>query len=185
MSEKRGYTAISKVKTEVLELLAQGKTHREVAEHFGFRDKYVVTQFVKRHNKRQQKIAAGIMPRKQGRHRKDEVQLDAELEKDYEIKRLKMENELLRDFLRATGRKWNQVLNMKSFIADGRNIRPSSCVDFLAYHAAVITIILNIGNSHAAMWNWLIWLSNVNAPATEPMATAASKSGLCEKIIAL
>lgn len=105
MSEKRGYTEINKVKAEVLEMLAQGKTQREVAEYFGFRDKYVVKEFVKRQNRCQEKIAAGIQPRPKGRPRKDISQIDTDREKDYEIKRLKMENELLRDFLRVVGRK--------------------------------------------------------------------------------
>lgn len=62
MSLKREYTAISKVGTEVLEMLRQGKTQQEVAEHFGFRNKYVVKDFVKRHNRGRKKAEAGIPP---------------------------------------------------------------------------------------------------------------------------
>jgi hypothetical protein len=47
-------------------------------------------------------IEAGITPRRRGRPPKG-YKL-TEDEKDNEIKRLKMENELLRDFLRAAGR---------------------------------------------------------------------------------
>ena len=45
------YTHIEAVKSEVMEMLAQGKTQREVAEAFGFRDKYVVKEFIKRHRR--------------------------------------------------------------------------------------------------------------------------------------
>jgi hypothetical protein len=48
-------------------------------------------------------IADGIVPRRRGRLPKGF--LTTEQEKDNEIKRLKMENELLRDFLRIAGRK--------------------------------------------------------------------------------
>lgn len=102
---KRKYTQIGKVEKEVLELLAQGKTQREVAEHFGFTDKYVVKEFVKRHRRKIRRKEVGIMPRPKGRPRKDAAPIDVGKEKDYEIKRLKMENELLRNFLSAVGRK--------------------------------------------------------------------------------
>lgn len=88
----------------MLEMLAQGKTQREVAEHFGFTDKYVVKGFVKRHRRKEERIEAGIMPRPKGRPRKDAASIDINKEKDYEIKRLKMENELLRNFLSVVGR---------------------------------------------------------------------------------
>ena len=105
MSETRNYTHISTLGIEVLELLSQGKTQREVAEQFGFADKYVVKEFVKRHNRQLKRAAAGIMSRPKGRPRKDVGPMDADRMKDYEIKRLRMENELLRDFLRAAGRR--------------------------------------------------------------------------------
>ena len=51
------------------------------------------------------KEAAGIIPQPKGRPRKDAAPRDIVAEQAYEIKRLRMENELLRDFLRSTGRK--------------------------------------------------------------------------------
>lgn len=104
MSETKKYTHIKSVEAEVLEMLAQGKTQREVAKKFGFRDKYVVKEFVKRHRRRVERIEAGIMPRPKGRPRKGAAPIDISKEKDYEIKRLKMENELLRNFLSVVGR---------------------------------------------------------------------------------
>lgn len=105
MSGTKKYTHIELVGAEVLEMLAQGKTQREVAEKFGFRDKYVVKEFVKRHNRKMKRMEAGIMSRPKGRPRKDAAPIDINKEKDYEIKRLKMENELLRNFLSTVGRK--------------------------------------------------------------------------------
>lgn len=103
MSAKNGYTHIKKLEREVLEQLASGSTQREVAEHFGFKSKSVVKAFVKRHNKRQKEQQAGITPGRKGRPPKGYE--PTELDKDNKIKRLSMENELLRDFLRAAGRK--------------------------------------------------------------------------------
>jgi len=88
---------------EMLAMKEAGKTNREIAEHFGFKDKYVVKRWVKRYNHQQRKMEAGILPRRRGRPPKG--YRPTEQEKDNEIKRLKMENELLRDFLRLAGRR--------------------------------------------------------------------------------
>ena len=45
---KRNYTHVEELFPEIEAMLASGKTQREVAEHFGFRDKYVVKSLVKR-----------------------------------------------------------------------------------------------------------------------------------------
>jgi len=50
-------------------------------------------------------IKAGLKLRPKGRPRKRAEPVDIVAEQAYEIKRLKMENELLRDFLRFTERK--------------------------------------------------------------------------------
>lgn len=82
-----------------------GKSQREIAEHFGLKDKRVVKELLKRKRRKERKAAAGITPRAKGRPRKDAPPRDIVAEQAYEIKRLKMENELLRNFLRSTGRK--------------------------------------------------------------------------------
>lgn len=101
--KNKGYTHISAFKNEILEMKSQGKTNREIAEQFGFRDKYIVKQFIARHNRNTKHLAAGILPSRRGRPRKG--YLSTEQDRDNEIKRLKMENELLRDFLHLAGRK--------------------------------------------------------------------------------
>ena len=45
---KRNYTHVQELLPEIEAMLGSGKTQREVAEYFGFRDKYVVKSLVKR-----------------------------------------------------------------------------------------------------------------------------------------
>jgi len=99
----RKYTHVKILLPEIKKLAEAGKSQREIAEQFGFRDKYVVKGLLKRERKNQEKSEAGIELRRRGRPPKGEA--PSEKEKDYEIKRLKRENELLRDFLRLAGRR--------------------------------------------------------------------------------
>ena len=69
------------------------------------KDKYVVKEFLKRQRRKQRKLEAGIIPRPQGRPKKDAVHRDIVAEQEYEIQRLRTGNRLLRDFLQFTGRK--------------------------------------------------------------------------------
>lgn len=102
---KRNYTHVQILLPEIEAMIAEGKTQREVAEHFGFKDKYVVKGLLKRQREKQRKLGAGIVPRPKGRPRKDAAPGDVVREQAYEIERLRMENKLLRDFLRSTGRR--------------------------------------------------------------------------------
>ena len=103
--EKRNYTHVQEWLPEIKAMLAKGKTQREVAEYYGFRDKQVVKELLKRERRKERKLEAGIIPRPKGRPRKNAVPRDIVAEQAYEIQRLRMENELLRDFLQSTGRK--------------------------------------------------------------------------------
>ena len=103
--EKRNYTHIQALLPEIKAMLAEGKTQREVAEHYGFRDKQVVKRLLERDRRKELKLEAGILPRPKGRPRKDAAPRNIVAEQAYEIHRLQMENKLLRDFLRSTGRK--------------------------------------------------------------------------------
>ena len=103
--EKGNYTHVQALLPEIKTMLAEGKTQREVAEYYGFQDKQVVKRLLERERRKERKLEAGIIPRPKGRPRKDAVPRDIVAEQAYEIERLRMENQLLRDFLRCTGRK--------------------------------------------------------------------------------
>ena len=90
---------------EIKAMLAEGKTQREISEYYGFRDKQVVKRLLEREHRKERKLEAGIRPRPKGRPRKDAAPRDVVAEQAYEIQRLRMENKLLRDFLRFTERK--------------------------------------------------------------------------------
>ena len=101
---KRKYTHVQELLPEIQALIAAGKTQREIADILGLQDKSVVKELLKRERRKNRKIEAGIMPRPKGRPQKDSVPRDIITEQQYEINRLKMENQLLRDFLRSVGR---------------------------------------------------------------------------------
>ena len=106
------------MKKEILEMRKQGKSKREICEKFGFSIKQL-TDFVTRYNRKRKKLAAGISIKPKGRPRKDGSELPPSIQqlskltqlqyelamKERHIKRLEMENELMRDFLSLTERK--------------------------------------------------------------------------------
>jgi hypothetical protein len=97
----RTYKHVKVLESEIFKMKDKGATNREIAEHFGLA-RVQLRNLITRHNQAQKRLEAGILPRKRGRQPKGNK--PTEQEKDYEIKRLKMENELLRDFLRHGGR---------------------------------------------------------------------------------
>ena len=115
---QRKYTYIKDFEKELIEYLNQGHTLRETGEKYGFTYKEM-RDFKTRYNKNQRKIAAGIEIKPKGRPRKDGTKLPPSVQqlsklsqlqyelamKERHIKRLKMENELMRDFLSLTERK--------------------------------------------------------------------------------
>lgn len=114
----REYRHIKQFEKEILELKSKGLTQREIAEKLGF-TKYQIQEFFHRYNRNQKKLSSGIVINPKGRPRKDGnklppsiqqlsklTQLQYELSsKERYIKRLEMENELMRDFLLLTERK--------------------------------------------------------------------------------
>ena len=109
MGKQFGHIILEKV----LEMKARGKTHRKIAEELDFTHEQI-NRLVERSNKNQRKIAAGMTLTQKGRPPKNYVVSEedkmADLRyklsrKDYRIKQLEMENELLRDFLKEAGRK--------------------------------------------------------------------------------
>ena len=92
---------------------AQGLTRKEIGAKLGF-TKDQVHNFITRYNEKQRKLKAGVAIRAKGRPPKDyEITEDMKINelkyiiarKDSKIKRLEMENELMRDFLSLTERK--------------------------------------------------------------------------------
>ena len=103
--KKRNYTHVQMLLPEIKAMLAERKTQREVAEYYGFRDKQVVKRLLERERRKERKLEAGIRSRPKGRPRKDAAPGDVVAEQACELQRLRMENKLLRDFLRFTERK--------------------------------------------------------------------------------
>ena len=114
----REYKKIKQYENEIFELKANGKTNREISEELGYSLEQV-KGLIKRHNKTQQKISEGKGLKRKGRPRKNGNELPPSVQrlstltqlryelasKERYIKRLEMENELMRDFLSLTGRK--------------------------------------------------------------------------------
>lgn len=96
---KRSWTNIKAFEPKILAMRAAGKTRREIADELGL-SKIQIKNWINRHNKETVREESGLLPK--GRGRKPAVTLQ---EYKYENKRLKMENELLRDFLHVVGRK--------------------------------------------------------------------------------
>lgn len=99
----RKYSHIQEHEKEILELREQGMTLREIGEKLGFSYK-ATKEYITRYNRRQRKLAAGIIPKPKGRPRKAAPDQSSIEYYKAEIERLKMENELLRDFLQSTER---------------------------------------------------------------------------------
>lgn len=100
----RKYTKINQYEKEILQWKSEGITNREIARRLGM-EYSQVHNWVSRYNERQRKRKAGIVVRKKGRPRKDSEPRDIVAEQTYIIQRLRMENELLRDFMRSMGRR--------------------------------------------------------------------------------
>jgi len=98
----RSYKQIKVLEKEIFEQKAQGKSNREIGDQYELSKKQM-ENLINRHNKAEKLFEAGIVP--PGRGYPPKGYKTAEEEKENEIKRLRMENELLRDFLRAAGRK--------------------------------------------------------------------------------
>ena len=93
----RSYTHLKKYKAEILRMKENGCSRKEIAERFGITSEQV-HDFVKRHNRNLRNIKDGILPKKKVHPSKAKSLED-------EVLRLRMENELLRDFLSLTERK--------------------------------------------------------------------------------
>ena len=109
----RSYRHIQQYEKEIMELREHGMTLRQIGDRLGFSVKQL-KNFITRYNEKQRRIAAGVALRKKGRPPKDDKYTETnkvnELKyiiarKEAKIKKLEMENELMRDFLSLTERK--------------------------------------------------------------------------------
>ena len=89
---KRNYRHVKELLPAILKMVEQGKTQREIAEHYGLKDKMVVKRLLERERRKERN-------QRKSRGRKPAKTLQ---EYKYENERLKMEVELLRDFLSRT-----------------------------------------------------------------------------------
>ena len=114
----REYNNIKEYEREILELKKQGLTNRQIRERLGFsREK--IKNFFGQYNEKQRKTFSGIEIKPKGRPRKDGEALPPSIQqlsqitqlqyklamKERHIKRLEMENEMMRDFLSLIERK--------------------------------------------------------------------------------
>ena len=60
MPKEYGY--VKAILPEVKEMAEQGKSQREIAEHFGLKDKYVIKELLKRERRKER-----IIPKSRGR----------------------------------------------------------------------------------------------------------------------
>jgi hypothetical protein len=87
---------------DVLRMKEEGLTSREIGDYFGFTSKQM-KKLLERYRKNARNREAGVLPRPKGRPRKRFQTQEEKLW--FENKQLKMENELLRDFRHAIGRR--------------------------------------------------------------------------------
>lgn len=98
----RQYTKVLCLTEEVFKLKEAGKTNREIGKIFGL-TKEQVKGIVKRHNKRKRLLMQGCLPRSKGRPRKTEM--TKETRQKNELAQLRMQVELLQNFLLEVGRR--------------------------------------------------------------------------------
>ena len=99
---KRQWTNIQGMEWRIIELRNEGRTRQEIADELGL-NKVQIKNWINRYNRSTAKLEAGLIPKKCGRSRTRE--LSPQEAQAYEIKRLRMENALLRDFLHLAGRR--------------------------------------------------------------------------------
>ena len=114
----RRYRHMQDYEKEIIELINQGNTLREIGNKLGFTHKQM-RDFKTRYNKKQRKIEAGKTIHKKGRSYKKEGEIPPSIQKldklaqmryviaskDRYIKKLEMEIKLMQDFLLLTERK--------------------------------------------------------------------------------
>ena len=98
----RKYTKVEELTEAIRARKERGETNREIGESYGL-SKRQVEQLINRQNRKERKIAAGYIPRPKGRPRKETA--SEEVKRNNEIVQLRMQVELLRNFLSEAGRR--------------------------------------------------------------------------------
>ena len=98
----RRYTKVEGLTEVVRTRHEQGETYAEIASDYGL-EKKQLKQLMARRRRKERKIAAGYIPRPKGRPRKEPA--SEEVKRNNEIERLRMQVELLRNFLSEAGRR--------------------------------------------------------------------------------
>lgn len=99
---RQKYTKVKRLIKTIRERKSNGETNREIAASLGLTLKQV-KQLINRENRRERLLAQGYVPRPQGRPCKS--QESAEARQKNELVKLRMQVELLRNFLSEVGRK--------------------------------------------------------------------------------
>ena len=98
----RAYRKVEILSEEVFRQKAAGETNWEIAESYGLTLKQI-KQLIKRQNNKAKKITNGYIPRPKGRPRKNGA--DEETQRSNELVELRIQVELLRNFLSEAGRR--------------------------------------------------------------------------------
>lgn len=98
----RSYVKMEILAEEVFRRKEAGQTNREIGELFGL-SKIQIKQLVARQNRKRRKMAAGYLPKPKGRPRKKAI--DEATRVQNELKELRMQVELLQNFLYEAGRR--------------------------------------------------------------------------------
>lgn len=98
----RKYTKVEQLAEIVRERHDQGESYREIATSYGL-EKEQVKKLMERQRRKERMLAAGYIPRPKGRPDKEAV--SEEEKQRNELVRLRMQVELLRNFLSEAGRR--------------------------------------------------------------------------------
>lgn len=99
----REYTKIKHLLPEIKKMREKGHTNREIGIYLGFKESQVKKLLERTRAKERKSLQESQPPKRRGRPRKTPITTQREME--LEINRLKMENELLRNFLQSIGRR--------------------------------------------------------------------------------
>lgn len=98
----RKYTKIEQLSENVRERHQRGESYREIATSYGLEMKQV-KNLMNRQRRKERMLAAGYIPRPKGRPRKETA--SEEVQQHNELVKLRMQVELLRNFLSEVGRR--------------------------------------------------------------------------------